>query len=76
KDSFFDYLAEGFSAFLESAGRDEKTEFYLPEAVNRLANTGRVSVEVLSTVSRWYGVTYAPERDDVIKAVQGLVASG
>lgn len=74
--SMFDFLREEFRAFLKTAGPDEKSEFYIPTAVNHLVKGGQERLQVLRSPDGWFGVTY---RDDCERAAAGigrLIAAG
>jgi hypothetical protein len=44
--------------------------------VNQLTVSGRVTVKVLDTSSKWFGVTYAEDRPDVVAKLKQLADSG
>ena len=44
--------------------------------VNHLINNGTAKVKVLDTTSKWFGVTYAADRDGVVAKLQALVDAG
>lgn len=69
-------LEELFSEFLTKRGTEEKSEFYISEAIANLIRAGKAEVSVLPVASQWFGVTYREDRPAVIKALAGLVASG
>jgi dTDP-glucose pyrophosphorylase len=73
---FFDHLAAGFSEFLRSHGTSERTEFYLPFAVNSLIERGAAQVKVLPTDSNWFGVTYREDRPVVVESIRRLIHAG
>lgn len=54
--SIFKYLKDDFKTFLD--GALENSEFLLPEVVASHIKSGDITVEVLKTNSKWYGVTY------------------
>lgn len=62
--------------FLATNGRSEKTEFYLPFAVNDLLRAGAARVRVLPINDQWFGVTYREDKPRVQAAIGALVASG
>lgn len=74
--SFFIHLKYLFSDFIRQNINDPKSEFYLPTALNHLIQNSLVKVKVLSTQARWFGVTYADDKDMVIKSLQLLVSKG
>lgn len=73
---FFGYLDDGFKAFLDAHGDEEKSEFYLPGVVDNLIKKGIKDVHVLVAEDRWYGVTYKEDKEAVVSAVNGFVESG
>jgi hypothetical protein len=44
--------------------------------VNKLITDKTATVEVLDTTSKWFGVTYAADREDTVKRIQKLVDDG
>jgi UTP-glucose-1-phosphate uridylyltransferase len=72
----FDCLRKLFTKFLEQHGKEEKSEFYIPAAVNDLVRIGRVRVKVLRTPDPWFGVTYREDRPYVVEGIRKLIARG
>jgi len=68
----FSGLEELFVSFLARRGTEEKSEFYIPDAVTGLIQTGAATVRVLPVESRWFGVTYREDRDAVVAALAGM----
>lgn len=73
---YFQHSEEYFINFLKEFGQEMKSEFYIPTMVNHLINNGTAKVKVLDTTSKWFGVTYAEDRDDVVSKLNTLVDSG
>ncbi len=46
----------------------EKAEFYLPDLFDYLIQLGR-KIEVIPSLSRWYGVTYQEDKEEVYQGV-------
>lgn len=69
-------LEELFTVFLAKHGTEEKSEFYIPAAVEDLIQAGKASVRVLPVESQWFGVTYREDRASVVAALSGLAAKG
>jgi hypothetical protein len=42
----------------------------------KLINEGTATVKVLDTTSKWFGVTYAADRQSVVDKIQALVDAG
>jgi len=76
RPSFFDHLNASFRLFLEKRVDDLKAEFFLPTVVDSLIQSGKARVTVLSTDSRWFGITYQEDRPAVEKSIRRLVADG
>ena len=74
--SLFEELDAGFVEFLKGRGSDPKAEYFLPERVGELVDTGRARVKILRTDERWFGITYKEDWPFVEKAVRGLVERG
>ena len=73
---YFDYTEEAFKEFLKVSGLELKTEFYIPTLVNDLIKAGKATCQVLDTPAKWFGVTYADDRQMVVDKIQALVDAG
>lgn len=73
---YFQYSNEYFVDFLKDNTDNIKAEFFIPLLVNHLTVNGTVSVKVLDTPSKWFGVTYAEDRPEVVERLQKLVDNG
>ena len=74
--SFVKELGDRFPAFLESAAGNLKAEYLLPEVVGSLVKEGNASVRVLETRDRWFGVTYAEDKEYVMNSLRALHEQG
>lgn len=73
---YFDYSEKSFLNFLKEHHDDLKSEFYIPTVVNELINDGTVSLKVLKTPSKWFGVTYAADRPATVEQFRKLTDEG
>ena len=73
---YFEYTEEAFKEFLKVSGQELKTEFYIPTLVNDLIKAGKATCQVLDTHAKWFGVTYADDRQMVVDKIQALVEAG
>ncbi|MDO5561333.1 MAG: NTP transferase domain-containing protein [bacterium] len=73
---FFEYLQNDFTKFLEENLTVPKMEFFTPNVVNHLVQDKVVTMQVLPTRARWFGVTYSQDRDEVIKEISSLLKKG
>lgn len=75
---YFEYSDAYFREFLSDKANmsNLKSEFFIPLMVNKLINENTVTVKVLDTTSKWFGVTYAADRQNVVDRIQNLVNEG
>ena len=73
---YFEYTEEAFKAFLTKNAQELKAEFYIPTLVNDLIKAGKATCQVLDTPAKWFGVTYADDRQMVVDKIQALVDAG
>ena len=75
---YFAYSEVYFKEFLSNPKNMEnlKAEFFIPLMVDKLINEGTATVKVLDTTSKWFGVTYAADRDAVVAKIQSLIDAG
>ncbi|MBQ7211990.1 MAG: nucleotidyltransferase [Muribaculaceae bacterium] len=73
---YFDYSNESFAEFLKFNIDRPKAEFFIPMVVNEMMTKGLATVKVLTTKSRWFGVTYADDRAGVVEKLARLHAEG
>ena len=76
--SFLKEIEAGFPAFLDKALAENplKGEYYLPGTVSWLLCEGKVTVKVLESHDKWYGVTYAADKPVVVAALRDMTAKG
>ena len=74
---FLDFLAEDFKDFLVNVEEgDLKSEYLLPNIVDKLLKEERANVKVLETQDRWFGVTYKEDKETVQEAFRELISDG
>ena len=73
---YFTYAEEAFKAFLTENSQELKAEFYIPTLVNDMIKSGKATCQVLDTTAKWFGVTYADDRQMVVDKIQALVDAG
>lgn len=74
---FFEILENGFRAFLEETPSDQlKREYLLPTIIGDLLQEEKISVKVLKSHDKWFGVTYKEDKEAVVNSIKELIASG
>lgn len=73
----FPFFEKYFKVFLKSQNPENiKAEFYLPEVVNKLVETEGISVKVLPSSEKWFGVTFKEDKPVAIQKLNSLIAEG
>jgi len=72
----FEYLEEDFIDFLNSMKDEEKDEFLIPEVIDKHIKNNDITVDVIETDSKWYGVTYKEDKESVKNSILELIESG
>ena len=73
---YFGYVEEAFKTLLKERGQELKSEFYIPTLVNDLIVAGKATCRVLDTTAKWFGVTYAEDRQMVVDKIAALTEAG
>ncbi|MDR1388370.1 MAG: hypothetical protein LBJ31_00140 [Treponema sp.] len=74
--SIFDGLQRYFDEFLARAGKEAKSECYLPMAADWFIKNGLLKIAVLTADASWFGVTYKEDREAALKRVADFTAQG
>lgn len=76
--SFLKEVEERFPGFLTETvpGNPLKAEFYLPVTVSTLLAEEKATVKVLHSPDKWYGVTYAADKPQVVAALRAMTEAG
>lgn len=69
-------LEREFVKFLSHPVDPCKDEFLLPIVIDQLLQTGEVTVQVLETSDKWFGVTYREDKPLVVQSFRSLIDSG
>lgn len=75
--SVFPVMREYFNTFLRSdAGKDMKSECLLPVMVDDLMQQNKLTVSVLHSCAKWFGMTYQEDRTLVANELKDLHSKG
>lgn len=71
---FIELLEKGFAEFFDaSTENDLQAEYLLPVYIDQLLKNRKVSVKVLETYDKWFGVTYKEDKVFVVEAFKKLI---
>ena len=76
--AFMDTLQVGFEEFFKTAAVENplKAEYLLPIYIGQLLRENKVSVQVLETQDKWFGVTYREDKPAVVESFRKLIEAG
>ena len=75
---FVQVLEQGFREFFQTAARENplKAEYLLPIYIGQLLRQEQVTVQVLETGEKWFGVTYREDKPAVVESFRQLIDRG
>lgn len=75
---FMGMLEQGFGDFFRAKVQDNplKAEFLIPIFIGELLKEKKVTVKVLETKDKWFGVTYLEDRELVVNSIRDLIRQG
>ena len=73
---YFEKSAAIFESFLEKNIDELKAEYYIPYAIDCMIKDGSGKTGLLSTSSRWFGVTFKEDRPGVVAKFQEFADNG
>ena len=73
---YFQKSAALFEGFLAKNIDELKAEFYIPYAIDCMIKDGSGKTQLLSTPSKWFGVTFQEDRPGVVAKFQELADKG
>ncbi len=73
---YFKHSEQGFIEFLNKSINVPKSEFFIPTLVDELIDKQIAKVKVLRTDSKWFGVTYSADRQNVVDKFAQLHRDG
>lgn len=73
---YFDFSEREFIKFLDKRINEPKSEYFIPTVVDTLIKSGEISVKLLDTDAKWFGVTYAEDRKGVVQKLAELHDQG
>lgn len=72
----FKEIEKDFIDFYPTAKDNPKSEFYIPQVVDKLLREGCAKVKVIPTSSRWFGITYKEDTPLVNTKLETLHTQG
>lgn len=76
KPTCYDFLEKEFRRFLNEKGMDPKSELDIPTSVDKFVKNGEITIEILMSNDRWFGVTYREDKPFVVESIRKMIREG
>ena len=70
RSNFFTYLGSYIEETMNELKNKEKDEIYLPFAAQKLLKKNKISIDVVDSMSGWFGVTYAQDKKESVEKLK------
>ena len=67
---------EMYEFFKNNENNLDKCEFLIPTSVFNYIKENKITVKVLSTNAKWYGVTYKEDKESLVNAINNMIKDG
>lgn len=76
KPTCYDFLGKEFRNFIDKNGMDPKSELDIPTSLDRFVKSGDLTIKVLQSNERWFGVTYREDKPYVVESIRQMIRKG
>lgn len=73
---YFKQTGKEFQKFIQKNFDQLDAEFYMPFALSQLLKSNEATCEVLTSNSKWFGVTYKEDKEATIEKITSLIKQG
>jgi dTDP-glucose pyrophosphorylase len=76
KPSCFTFLQSEFRSFIDKSGMDLKAELDIPTSIDKFVKNGEITIKILMSNERWFGVTYREDKPFVVDSINKMISAG
>jgi hypothetical protein len=76
KPSCYDFLGSEFRNFINKSGMDPKAELDIPTSIDKYVKNGEITIKILMSNERWFGVTYREDKPFVVESINAMIKKG
>jgi hypothetical protein len=76
KPSCYNYLGNEFRNFIVKNGMDLKSELDIPTSLDIFIKKGDITIKILQSNERWFGVTYREDKPFVVESIRKMIRKG
>ncbi len=74
--SIFDHIEQDIRIFLENEDNIAGGEVYIPFVIQKMLEQNKVNVAVIPSDSKWFGITYADDKEKAMKELLDMTNTG
>ena len=71
-----DIIVDNFAKFLDDNIDKSDSEYLVPDIINNEIEAGNIRFKVKGTNSKWHGVTYREDKDELVEAINEYIRKG
>ena len=72
KNDFFIFLENYIIKYIKELKNIEKDEIFLPFAIDEYSELNNIKIDVINSLSKWFGITYIEDKRNSIKKLREL----
>lgn len=76
KPSCYGFLETEFRNFINKHGMDPKSELDIPTSLDIFVKNGDITIKILESNERWFGVTYREDKPFVVESINIMIRKG
>lgn len=76
KPSCYSFLGSEFKSFIAKSGMELKSELDIPTSVDKFVKNGEITIKILMSNERWFGVTYREDKPFVVDSINKMISKG
>lgn len=76
KPSCYEFLGKEFRNFIHNFGKDLKSELDIPTSVDKFVKNREITIQILMSNERWFGVTYREDKPHVVENIKKMIRKG
>lgn len=76
KPSCYKFLGDEFRSFINKSGMELKSELDIPTSVDKFVKNGEITIKVLMSNDKWFGVTYREDKPYVVASINEMIKKG
>jgi hypothetical protein len=76
KPSCYSFLGSEFRNFINNNGMNLSAELDIPTSMDKFVKNGEITIKILMSNARWFGVTYREDKPFVVDSINKMISKG